>query len=176
MPESDAYRAMHCLRLEYAVGKMDGNPAAMAALQNVLDGPVDGRYFYQILDQPQIDELAVWLALDLNSPEEHRSLRTSLRTKFPGHDWDAYTRDTFLDTVFLATADPGFRTSFNAVRAKSTADPAWRAFERRRFNDLPIGLYLRFIVEEARAGDSDSDSDGSGDSGSDDSDPDKTEE
>ena len=169
MTESDAYRAMHCLRLEYAVGKMDGNPAAMAALQSVLDVPVNGKYFYQILDQPQIDELAVCLALDLNSPEEHRSLRTSLRTKFPGHDWDAYTRGTFLDTLFLATADPDFLTSFNAVRAKSTADPAWRAFERKRFNDLPIGLYLRFVVEEARADDSDETDDPETD------DPDKTE-
>jgi hypothetical protein len=150
--EAEAYVAMHELRLDYAIGKSDD--AQIDLLKKTFDKKAfDGKYFFEVLDEPQIDSLAVTLALGILTPEQ----RTSVTTKFPAICWDKYTEESFFDAISQATTEVSeFSEKLKKLGKDDLDSDGWNNFINVRVANRPIGLFLRETVRLARSDDSDS--------------------
>ena len=144
--EQRAYNAMHHMRLDYAVGTYDNDTDARDAMQSVLSKEND-KYFFEVLDAPQIDELGVGLALDLFTDDQCRSIST----KFPEIDWTVFTQDSFFDALKQAKdSDPSLATTLKTIGRLDTDSDEWIAFAQVRHADRAIGLFLQQLVSLAR--------------------------
>jgi hypothetical protein len=135
--EMDAYVAMHEMRMDYAVGRYDNDPLGPELLQRCknLGLPKNdaGKEFWEVLDQRQIDEISVCLAMKILAPEA----MASLYEKFPEVQWDTYTGDAFdsaCKDFFLQNPDKIPAVCFAECNS-------WK------HGGLPIG---RYITELAR--------------------------
>jgi hypothetical protein len=137
--EADAYLAMHELRLDYAIGKNDHDPAFLKALQTALPKH-NGKYFYETLDDIQVEMLSVCFALGYMSDKE----RQSVKTKFPDIDWEAYDKESFERAVEeFKTSDHPLADVVNVLAAQDESTPEGRAFARVHYKDRAIGRYLQ---------------------------------
>ena len=134
---------IHEMRVAFALGAYDA--AALANLRQDFPETMDGIYVYECLHTPQLDELTVLCGLGAVSAPE----KLSLKTKYPTVQWDAFTEATFKKAVRQACKDPVFFTElhrlihmcYDPIEAKE-----WHAFASRRYEDCPVGLYMRMAT------------------------------
>lgn len=131
--DNKAYIAMHGLRLDYAIGKFNNDRQTIKKLKAVLP-KLHGKEFYKTLDQEQIDELAVGLALGIFEPKQVQSIKT----KFPDVRWGLFTEKTFFVAAMEYLAeDPDARAMLRCE------NPDWKVIQKWRFADLAVGRYLK---------------------------------
>lgn len=136
--EAEAYLAMHELRLDYAVGKYDDYPRFIESLNAI--PRIDGKYFYETLDAIQIEMISVCFALGYINKKE----RLSVKTKFPGIDWDAYTCASFECAVEeFKKSDHPLANSADLLASQGESTPEGYAFSKVYHDDRAIGRYLQ---------------------------------
>lgn len=137
--EAEAYLAMHELRLDYAIGKNDDDPRFLEALKNALPKK-DGKYFYETLDDIQIEMLSVCFALGYISDKE----RHSVKTKFPEIDWDSYDKVSFESAVEeFKKSDHPLAEFADLLATQDVSTSEGCQFAKVYYNDRAIGRYLQ---------------------------------
>ena len=150
--EETAYQTKHDLRVEYALGAFDDQPAQLAVLKTVVGGKVDGKYFYQVLDEHQVDDISIFLAMGTPG-RTHGECLASLRTKFPSQPWETFTGEAF-ERAISGLVDAGLSDTLNGLCDKNLNGPEWAAFvQTTRVGNLPVGRFIRVHVGISRGWD-----------------------
>lgn len=129
--EAVAYFAMHELRLDYAIGKFDDDPECLESMKSAANKK-DGQYFYEILDDIQVDMISVCFALGYIDDAGRRSVKE----KFPDIRWESYDKASFERAVEL------FEVSDHPL-AKDDVDRSGTDFGKLHFAGRAIGVYLQ---------------------------------
>lgn len=122
---------IHRVRVAYAIGEYDDHDTAAE----------------KVLDQAQIDEIGVAMALGCLSVQETESVKT----KFPEVQWSNFTRPAFVRAICEREDSVCFAAAISRARNVPFNHPAWAAVLQYRFDDLPVGLYVLCMCRIARS-------------------------
>lgn len=137
--EDEAYEAMHQLRCRYAIGEL--SESDVARIKEVDPDVLD------TLDDLQINELSVYVAIGVYDDNE----LASLKTKFPAIKWDEFTSASFVHAIKAAKdADPSLRSKITRLGRQSLESREWSEFACFKYANRPIGMYLREMIRLAR--------------------------
>lgn len=141
--EAQIYAWMHELRLNYATGAFDGNQEAM----QYLNAGENGKKFYEVLDEEQMDQLITGLVMGYFSESQIESLKT----KFPEIEWSKYTSDGYIVALKAAsTQDQSIGKLIGRAGKEDMSHSLWTEVKKIRHDNFPIGQIIYYAVADAR--------------------------